>query len=339
MVKYMLNILYTCDDNYVWLMGISMISLFENNRDIEYITVYLLGENISSNSKLKLQEIGKCYCRKCEIIDMPKIEIPKNLITARWPKSAFSRLYAAAVLPDTVDSILYLDCDTIILGKLNGLETINLEEYMLYGVKDCISALYRKNIGLNANSLYINAGVLLFNLKKLRSINVTERIEKFLKRYSQGIHYADQDVLNGAFNEKFGIFPAEFNVMTLTYMYEYNDILKLRHPINYYKKVEIENAIRNPKIIHFTTCMLNVRPWYINSTHPMTNEFLKYKNISPWCDKQLMVMKENKELKYKLLYVLQMLPHNFQIKLLGILHTFIYPLTIRVKLMIKSLFA
>ena len=27
--------MYTCDNNYVWLMGISTISLFENNKEIE----------------------------------------------------------------------------------------------------------------------------------------------------------------------------------------------------------------------------------------------------------------------------------------------------------------
>ena len=46
-----MNILYTCDDNYVWLMGISVISLFENNQNINEITVYLLGEKVKDKNK------------------------------------------------------------------------------------------------------------------------------------------------------------------------------------------------------------------------------------------------------------------------------------------------
>lgn len=41
-----MNILYTCDDNYVMAMGISVISLFENNQNINEMTVYLLGEKV-----------------------------------------------------------------------------------------------------------------------------------------------------------------------------------------------------------------------------------------------------------------------------------------------------
>ena len=51
-----MNVLYTCDDNYVWLMGISTISLFENNKTIEDLQVYLLGDNISQENKDKLKK-------------------------------------------------------------------------------------------------------------------------------------------------------------------------------------------------------------------------------------------------------------------------------------------
>ena len=46
-----MKVMYTCDNNYVWLMGISTISLFENNKGIKDLKVYLLGENISEDNK------------------------------------------------------------------------------------------------------------------------------------------------------------------------------------------------------------------------------------------------------------------------------------------------
>ncbi len=49
-----MNVMYTCDNNYVWLMGISMISLFESNRDIANLKVYLIGNEISQSNKDKL---------------------------------------------------------------------------------------------------------------------------------------------------------------------------------------------------------------------------------------------------------------------------------------------
>ena len=35
-----MNIMYTCDNNYVWLMAISTISLFENNKEMDDLSVY-----------------------------------------------------------------------------------------------------------------------------------------------------------------------------------------------------------------------------------------------------------------------------------------------------------
>ena len=78
-----MNVLYTCDDNYVWLMGISTISLFENNKTIEDLQVYLLGDNISQENKDKLKKIGDQYGRKIQVIEIPPLTIPTALISAR----------------------------------------------------------------------------------------------------------------------------------------------------------------------------------------------------------------------------------------------------------------
>lgn len=47
-----MKVMYTCDNNYVWLMGISVISLFENNKHVKELKVYLLGEKISKENKI-----------------------------------------------------------------------------------------------------------------------------------------------------------------------------------------------------------------------------------------------------------------------------------------------
>ena len=71
-----MKVMYTCDNNYVWLMGISTISLFENNKGIEELKVYLLGENISDENREELKKIGEEYGRDVEVIDVPELNIP-----------------------------------------------------------------------------------------------------------------------------------------------------------------------------------------------------------------------------------------------------------------------
>ena len=51
-------IFYTCDDNFVWLAGISIISICETNRELEQIDFYLLGDHISEkNKQLPMQKM------------------------------------------------------------------------------------------------------------------------------------------------------------------------------------------------------------------------------------------------------------------------------------------
>lgn len=322
--------MYTCDDNYVWLMSISTISLFENNKKIEELKVYLLGENISWENKNELKKIGDKYEREIEVIDVPKLNIPASLVSVRWPLSAFTRLFSGQILPDDVDKILYLDCDTIILGDISELDNIQFNGNIIMGVKDCISGTYKENVGLDKNSPYINAGVILFDMNALKNIAINEKIEAYMNKYIKFINYADQDILNGIFKGYIGELNPKFDVMTIDVVYTYEEIKKLRRPTNFYKKIEWEAAISNPAIIHYTTNMKVIRPWFSNTDHPMANDFKKYMAMSSWKDKKLTEMVfDSKEVK--IITIIMNLPKKLAYNILGIIHAELKPRYIRMK--------
>ena len=325
-----MKVMYTCDDNYVWLMGISTISLFENNKHIDELKVYLLGENISIKNKNELQRIGNAYGREIEIIDIPRLNIPPVLISARWPLSAFTRLFSGQLLPKDIDRILYLDCDTIVTGKIDELSTVPFNGNIALGVKDCISGTYKKNVGLDEESVYINAGVILFNMDVMRKINVTEMIEVYMKKYVKVINYADQDILNGMFKGYIGELNPRFNIMTIDVVHSYKEIKKLRRPTNFYKKDELCVALKNPTIIHYTTNMLIVRPWFSNTNHPLAVEFKKYIEMSCWKNRKFneMVFEKKEE---KIIKLILKLPKNIAYIILGIIHAELKPRYIKMK--------
>lgn len=151
-----------------------------------------------------------------------------------------------------------------------------------WGVKDCIGSTYKKNIGMKKNKPYVNAGVLIIDLVNLRRIDIRKAIDKYMGKYERLISYADQDILNGIFKEQIGYLPPKYNVMTIDIAHSYREIQLLRRPTGFYSKEEMEEAIKNPRIIHFTTNMLVIRPWFINSDHPLKEEFDKYYEMSPW---------------------------------------------------------
>ena len=69
----MINILYQFNEKYVPYAGVSITSLLENNKDADDITIYLLGEDISDESKEKLINQIEIYGCKGVFIDATEV--------------------------------------------------------------------------------------------------------------------------------------------------------------------------------------------------------------------------------------------------------------------------
>jgi hypothetical protein len=118
--------------------------------------------------------------------------------------------------------------------------------------------------------------------------------------------------------------------MTIDVVYTHKEIMKLRRPTNFYSKDEIEQAKKNPLIIHFTTNMRVVRPWFSNSNHPLKDEFLKYMKMSPWENVELREMRFNSK-ESKIIGIIQKFPKGISYSVLGFIHSEFRPRYIRMK--------
>ena len=228
------------------------------------------------------------------------------------------------ILPPDVERILYLDCDTIITGDISELENVEFNGNIAMGVKDCISGTYKKNIGLDTDSPYINAGVILFDMDALRKVNINVEIENYMKKYEKLINYADQDILNGMFKGKIGELNPRYDVMTIDAVHTYEEIQQLRRPTNFYGKEELQKAVKTPAIIHYTTNMLVIRPWFSNTDHPLAGEFKKYMDISAWKNRELKEMVFNSKVA-KVIKAIRILPKGIAYKALGLIHAELKP--------------
>ena len=59
-----MNIAYSCDNAYIEQTGISLISVFENNKEEKEIKVYLISKGISNENIEKLDSLCKSYKRE-----------------------------------------------------------------------------------------------------------------------------------------------------------------------------------------------------------------------------------------------------------------------------------
>ena len=319
-----MNVMYASDDNYAWLMGISMISLFKNNKESKEINVFLFGDNLSIDNQNVLTSIADNYGRNFYHVDVAKISIPQVLMSERYPKSTFSRLFAYELLPKEVNKLIYLDCDTIVMGSLEDMFNMNVEGKAFLATKDCMGKAYKRKIGLDDDDTYINAGVMLMNMKRLREMPIAERIVSFVDKYTDAMTYADQEIVNGIFQGHFGILPVEYDMQTQFVQYSYEEICRIRHPHRFYSKDEIEYGRQHPKIYHYTTCMLDVRPWFANSKIINAWAFDKYMAISPWKDKEKAI-KNFDGLANGVLKQINKMPNCLRLPILGLIHSFLRP--------------
>ena len=110
------------------------------------------------------------------------------------------RLFAD-IVPDMPDKLLYLDVDILFNRDIRLLYDIDITEYEYAAARDH----YGKYL-LNPN--YINAGVLLFNMKKIRKTGLLEKSRKLIKE--KKLVFADQSAVYRSTTKK-KMIPQRFN--------------------------------------------------------------------------------------------------------------------------------
>lgn len=321
-----MNIVYASDNNFAEMLGISMISLFENNKECSDIDVYVLDDGIDGDNKSKLTFIAKKYDRNIIFLDVSNFDVPESVQSARWSKSAFTRLFMRKILPRELNKVLYLDCDTVVLQSLQQLYNAPIDNYIAAGVRDCISKSYLNNLNLTDNAFYCNSGILMINLDKWNESDFMH----FFDEYQTSIRYPDQDVINGVYSEKMMHLDLKYNCYTALYDFKYRNLITFRKPSKYFSEDEVNTAKTNPVIVHFTTSFLSLRPWVEGCKHPYAGEWLRYKAMSPWANVPL--RKDNRSGKKKFAVKLyKVLPNWLAVRCAGLLHAKIVPMLKRIK--------
>lgn len=130
-------------------------------------------------------------------------QLPYFPTTARYPLEIYYRLYAAHFLPTTIDRILYLDADTLIINPLDQLYHVDFQGNYFAGCTH-IRRLLRKfnhwRLRDHHDAAYINTGVLMINLEKLREIPVAQDIACFMKQ-RRVLWLPDQDIISSLYGK------------------------------------------------------------------------------------------------------------------------------------------
>lgn len=173
-------------------------------------------------------------------------------------KSTYLRLCLHRIL-NHLDKVIYADVDVLFYEPLKGIWETKLNDQLLAGVKGannfqdtwnvCMQRCYADELqGLKGK--YINAGILLMNLKAIREMEPDETWKEMSRKQ---YHYQDQDILNITCRERIVYLDLCYNVAAHLVKKDF-----FRYEKEQLYNYEIcERAWKKPIILHYT----GEKPW------------------------------------------------------------------------------
>ncbi|WP_026508542.1 glycosyltransferase family 8 protein [Butyrivibrio sp. MC2013] len=282
-----MTVVYVSDDNYAHLLGISLTSLYENNKDVIELNVFIIDDGISDRNKKKIYDTARRFGREvCFFIADISIS---NSKMGKWPKNIFYRLYFVSAFGDKLsdERVLYLDCDTIVADSIQELWNTNLGGKACAAVYECIGDRHKKKCMLGKSLPYFNSGVLLMDVQKWKEINVENKVLQILgMNCNTKMEYPDEGIINYLLKENIKPLSPRYNLTTIKCVFSYKELKMYRKSRFMYSEKEYIDAKNEPCIIHYTNNFLVRRPWQSGDkySHPLEKYFVRYKNDSEWKD-------------------------------------------------------
>ena len=271
-------IVLAADNNYAPYLGVCIASIAENCLSQYNYDIVVLETNIHEYYKRHMIKMLANYNNislrfyNLSVFDDYMAGLKKKT-NAYFTAATYYRLYAPEIFYN-YDRMLYLDCDLAVVGDFSKLLKVDFDYKLLVAVPDitvqgiAFSPLdrvvwrcddYLKDVlKIDDFSKYFQAGVLVFNLKKLRKIDFTKKALEKLNEMDRP-RWVDQDILNSVLYKKVKYIDVKYNY---TYHLEFSEnnyqleAIEKNAPLVYNQIKKLKEF--QPAIIHFTS---SKKPW------------------------------------------------------------------------------
>lgn len=255
-----INVAFCFDENLMRQVRVTVAALLDACTDkTTHYDIYCVCTKEAAEVEGYLRRIVQIRDEESTVNILPvQNQYEKSYEVRGISTGTYLRLMLHRLLPD-VDCVLYMDVDILVRGGLEELWATDMSSYYIAGVKAAVNItdkwewnsdrpywhLLEKQKGK-----YINAGVTLMNLKKIREDGLEERWNELAK---ERLYYQDQDILNITCQGAIYHLPPEYNRFAYFPDEEYRQFVEE----GMYTQEECEKAIHRPTIIHYA----GDKPW------------------------------------------------------------------------------
>ncbi len=212
----MVNILFCGNDKVFDGMLTCALSIFKRSTSLEPYTFYIFTMDVSHLKKdyvpvnekqiAFFKEVIKQYNPNNEVVKIDVTSFYKEEFSGCPNEQAYCSPYTlirlfADRISNLPDKILYLDADIMFNQDIHLLYDIDIEGYEYAAARDH----YGKYL---IHPHYINAGVLLFNLKYMRQTHLLTKARKLIQ--TKKLVFADQSAIIRSTSKK-KLLPQKFN--------------------------------------------------------------------------------------------------------------------------------
>ena len=217
-----INIAMAADARYAQHATVAMVSILCHAAHPERMQFYLLADEVPREVQEKVRMSIQKNGAAIEIIPLSSEKLEGLYTSGQLSRTAYARLQVAELLPQTVQRLLYLDCDMLAQEDVEQLWKIDLEGHPVGAVKDFGIMASKKSwkekqatLGMQEGQAYFNSGLLLLDIDQWREHSYGRQIAE-LVRYRQFRHH-DQDALNLVFQGNWKVLPMRWNVIPPVY--------------------------------------------------------------------------------------------------------------------------
>ena len=189
----------------------------------------------------------------------------------RYPRQIYYRIAAPLLLPDTLERILYLDADTVIINPLTTLYATPFGDAYFMActhTRKLLEKLNAARLGMDEAAPYINTGVLLYNLPALRADLDMERVRAFADEKQDVFLLPDQDILTALYGDRVHLLDSM--------VYNLSDrILALHNAELRNAPVDLDWVRAHTVIIHYCGRLKPWKPHYVGVLDVFYHELME----------------------------------------------------------------
>lgn len=214
-----MNIFFAVDKNYLPYLYIAINSMLRNSSLADTFNIYVMQTDFTNAEKNALENL-----KTVKDFNINYVNVDTSLLEKCRKKdyhinlTTFYRYLIPEMVTD-IDKAIYLDVDILVKRSLNSLWKIDLEDYYIGAVPDFYFIddvdNHKNQIGLKDTSVYINAGVLLLNLKKFKEDKISQKLISESIKQQKVFSLGDQDALNVVCEDNIQIISNVYNYQSL----------------------------------------------------------------------------------------------------------------------------